>query len=430
LTSATLRRALLGAFVVGLGFSITLSETALALLTLHLLWSLQDPKARRFAVWPLAGPILAFAGCTIFSALVSNHPAESLAASKGLLLIAALYVVANSCRNAHEADRLLTGLVVVGGLAALVGLAQVGICPGQEEAGLRPAWLFHRCYRARGFFSIYMTLAGVLNLILLASVSRWFFRVGTRVWVPVAWLIMLGGLVATSVRGAWIGFAAGLGVLLPTSRRGWIFLVAGIGAFVALLLLGPRDLSYRVRSIADPEEAGIKERLYMWKSGAAMWKERPIMGWGPGGVKREYERFALPEAYKKRTGHVHNTPLQILVERGVLGLAAWLSIWIGFYAHAVELLRRLAAERIRERALVTGSLAAVTGFLVAGLSEYNFGDSEVVMLAWAIVALPYVVARGEDLLGQTVSPDKRGSMDHISSIDGSVPGTTGAGPHL
>ena len=425
-----LRRGLLAAYVVGLACSITLAEGSLLLLTLLWLWRLRDAQVRRAQTWPLWGPVLAFAAATFLSAFASGHAAASIAASKGLLLMAALYVVANSCRNAHEADRLLTGLVVVGGLAALVGLAQVGICPGQEEAGLRPAWLFHRCYRARGFFSIYMTLAGVLNLILLASVSRWFFRVGTRVWVPVAWLIMLGGLVATSVRGAWIGFAAGLGVLLPTSRRGWIFLVAGIGAFVALLLLGPRDLSYRVRSIADPEEAGIKERLYMWKSGAAMWKERPIMGWGPGGVKREYERFALPEAYKKRTGHVHNTPLQILVERGVLGLAAWLSIWVGFYAHAVELLRRLAAERIRERALVTGSLAAVTGFLVAGLSEYNFGDSEVVMLAWAIVALPYVVARGEDLLGQTVSPDKRGSMDHISSIDGSVPGTTGAGPHL
>ena len=161
-----------------------------------------------------------------------------------------------------------------------------------------------------------------------------------------------------------------------------------------------------------------------------MWKERPVLGWGPGGVKREYERFALPEAYKKRTGHVHNTPLQILIERGVLGLATWLSIWFRFYAHAVELMRWLAAERIRERALVAGSLAAVTGFLVAGLSEYNFGDSEVVMLAWAIVALPYVVARGEERLGQAVSPEKRGSMDHISPIDGSVPGLGSSGPHL
>jgi hypothetical protein len=42
---------------------------------------------------------------------------------------------------------------------------------------------------------------------------------------------------------------------------------------------------------------------------------------------------------------------------------------------------------------VIGSLAAITGFLVGGLSEYNFGDSEVVMVAWAIAALPWVVAR-------------------------------------
>ena len=39
-------------------------------------------------------------------------------------------------------------------------------------------------------------------------------------------------------------------------------------------------------------------------------------------------------------------------------------------------------------------LAAVTGFLVGGLSEYSFGDSEVVMLAWTIMALPSVVAKG------------------------------------
>jgi hypothetical protein len=39
---------------------------------------------------------------------------------------------------------------------------------------------------------------------------------------------------------------------------------------------------------------------------------------------------------------------------------------------------------------VVGSLAAIVGFLVAGLSEYNFGDSEVMMVAWALMALPWV----------------------------------------
>jgi len=41
------------------------------------------------------------------------------------------------------------------------------------------------------------------------------------------------------------------------------------------------------------------------------------------------------------------------------------------------------AAAIGERALVAGSIAAISGFLVAGMSEHTFGDSEVVMLTWA-----------------------------------------------
>jgi O-antigen ligase len=117
-----------------------------------------------------------------------------------------------------------------------------------------------------------------------------------------------------------------------------------------------------------------------------------VLGVGPGELKRVYERYALPEAVKKRTGHVHNTPLQMLVERGVLGLAAWLWIWVAFFARAIATLRRLPGEAAAERALVIGSMAAIVGFLVGGLSEFNFGDSEVVMVAWAVMALPWVVS--------------------------------------
>jgi hypothetical protein len=35
-------------------------------------------------------------------------------------------------------------------------------------------------------------------------------------------------------------------------------------------------------------------------------------------------------------------------------------------------------------------VAAIVGFLVGGLSEYNFDDSEVAMIAWALMALPWV----------------------------------------
>jgi len=381
-----LRRGLLAAFVVGLGCSITLSETALLLLTVLWLWRLRDAEVRRAQQWPLWQPVLAFAGATILSALASGRAAESLLASKGLLLMAALYVTADALEDAREGDRFLSWLALAAGGAALAGLLQYWTCPAQQPAAGLARWFFHRCDRARAFFSIYMTLAGVLNIVLLATLPR-VLPGGFRAWSVPVWLVTVAGLAMTYTRGAWLGLGAGAAALLPMNRRGRLVLLAILVLLPLVFLLGPRELSHRFRSMSDPDEAGIKERVYMWRSGLTMWRERPLLGWGPGGVKRAYSRYALPEAFKQRTGHVHNTPLQILVERGLPGLAAWLAIWIAFYRRAIGMLRGLHATRTRERALVAGSIAAVTGFLVAGLSEYNFGDSEVVMVAWAVTAL-------------------------------------------
>jgi len=383
---SALRRGLLAAFVVGLCCSITLSEASLFLLTVLWLWRLRDPDVRHAQSWPLWRPVLAFAGATILSVLASGRVEESFFASKGLLLMASLYVTADALEDAREADRFLSWLALAAAGAALAGLVQVAVCQVPEPAGGLARWFLHRCDRARAFFSIYMTLAGVLNLVLLATLPR-ILPGAFRSWSAPVWLVSAAGLAMTYTRGAWLGLGAGAAAFLPMSRRGRWALLAIFVLLPALLFFGPRELSHRFRSMSDPDEAGIKERVYMWRSGLSMWRERPLLGWGPGGVKREYRRYALPEAFKQRTGHVHNTPLQILVERGVLGCAAWLAIWIAFYRGAIGALRALDASRVRERALVAGSIAAVTGLLVAGLSEYNFGDSEVVMVAWAIMAL-------------------------------------------
>jgi O-antigen ligase len=391
----SLRGVLLGAFVAGLGVSITLSESALALLALLWLWRLRDPAVRGAARWPLAAPVLAFSAATVLSALLSGHPLASLDAARGLLLAAALYVTADAVREPVAADRFLLGLTLAATVAAGVGLLQVGLCPPGDAPRVWPRWLYHRCDRAHGFFSIYMTLAGVLSLVLLAVLPRLLPPGAARRRLGVPWLLMLWGLIVTYTRGAWIGFAGGVLTVAATVRRGRWALVGGLLLLVAGALVSPYELRHRFLSMADPEEAGVRERIYMWKSGLAMWRERPILGVGPGGVKRDYVRYAREEALKKRTGHVHNTPLQILVERGVLGLAAWLWLWIAFYSHAIRRLRQLPAEAVAERALIVGGIAAITGFLIGGLSEYNFGDSEVVMVAWAIMALPWATAKEE-----------------------------------
>jgi putative inorganic carbon (HCO3(-)) transporter len=388
-----LRRALLAAFVLGLGFSITLSETSLALLTLLWLWRCRDPEYRRAASWPLALPVLGFSAVSALSALLSGYPGASLLASRGLLLALTLYVTADALPGTASADRFLSALAVVGAAAGLMGLAQVGLCPHPEPSDGLARWFFHRCDRARAAFSIYMTLAGVLNLVLLATLPRVLPGGTVRRWSVPTWLITLGGLAATLTRGAWLGFVVGVLAFLPVTRKGRWLLLGGLVVLALAALAGPPHLRQRFVSMTNPDDATLRERQYMWRSGLAMWKEHPWLGVGPGGVKREYWRYVVQEAVKTRTGHVHNTALQILAERGVIGLGAWIWIWVAFYSRAIARLRGLPDGARRERALVTGSLAAVTGFLAGGLSEYNFGDSEVVMVAWALMALPFAVGR-------------------------------------
>jgi putative inorganic carbon (hco3(-)) transporter len=400
-----LRHALLVAFVLGLGFSITLSESSLALLSLLWLWRVATGDDRRATSLPLAAPVLIWSAVSVLSAVSSGHPGSSLLASKELLLAFALYVTADALHDTRGAEWLLTGLALVAAGAALMGLLQAGLCPPMPpERGLA-RWFFHRCDRARAAFSIYMTLAGVLNLVLLATLPGLLISRPDRRWRIPVWLLTVGGLAATLTRGAWIGFGAGVLSALPAARKGRLVLVGGLVALALIALAGPAHLRQRVVSMGDPDDPTLKEREYMWQSGFTMWREHPWLGFGPGGVKREYRYYARPDARKQRTGHVHNTPLQILVERGIIGLAAWLTIWVRFYALAITLLRCLPADRTREWALVTGSLAAVTGFLVNGLFEYNFGDAEVIMVAWTIMALPFVVARNAPIRHQEHAAD-------------------------
>lgn len=385
--------ALFAAFLLGMAVSITLAEAVLALLAIRWVWRCATGRAR--PGWPLASLFAAFALASLLSAALSARPLESVVAAKGLLLILAFYVVLDAVPDAGAADRVLMALLGLAALIAVVGTIQVAACPWREALVPWAGKLIRNCHRAHAFYSIYMTLAGVLSLVLLTALSRLLLaagRKGRMRWPIVAWLLGGLGLVLTSVRGAWVGFAVGVGLVMTLVRRSRWLALAGVGVLVVIVLVAP-GLRRRAESLADPADPTMRDRLSMWGSGLAMARAHPLIGIGPGQVKHDYRRYAAPDALQKSRGHLHNTPLQILVERGLVGLAAWLAIFIAFFCRAARVLRGLAPERALERALVVGSMAAVAGFLVGGLTEYNFGDSEVVTVAYVVMALPFVVER-------------------------------------
>ena len=109
----------------------------------------------------------------------------------------------------------------------------------------------------------------------------------------------------------------------------------------------------------------------------------------------EHGRAALrastagPDAVKPVNPHLHNVPLQIAAERGLPALPSGSgssSRWSAICA------KRFAAGRHRD-ARGRRRSPPIVALLAAGLFEYNFGDSEVLMLFLLIVTLPAAADR-------------------------------------
>jgi O-antigen ligase len=114
----------------------------------------------------------------------------------------------------------------------------------------------------------------------------------------------------------------------------------------------------------------------------------PLTGVGPNMIAPLYPQYRDASAVNPINPHLHNVPLQIAAERGLPALAAW--IW--FLVVLVRDLWRLS-RHTAYRSLSCGALAAVAAMLAAGLFEYNFGDSEFLMLLLVLVTLPFAAER-------------------------------------
>jgi O-antigen ligase len=136
------------------------------------------------------------------------------------------------------------------------------------------------------------------------------------------------------------------------------------------------------------QDATFKMRVALWQGGWEIFKDYPLTGCGFRCVDLVNSQYPDPTGFIGKFRGMHNNFIQLAVDTGVLGLTAWLGIWFCFFrllCHKATALKR----NIFERWAIFGSSAAVLAFLAAGLFETNFYDSEVAMLLYFIMALPF-----------------------------------------
>ena len=312
------------------------------------------------------------------STIASSQPEVSWSASSRPLGLFALPLCLYLIRDRQSVQRMIDGLILMAFLASLLGLGQ-GIAWGLFDLQRRPSSPFPH----------YMTFSGVLLLADLLLLTELAFRPKQRsAWRWLALVSVNLALLATLTRGAWIGLLVPATILLALKSRRW--LAAILVAAVLIVLLAPAPVRKRLESIVDIGDESTRDRIRIIAAGTRMLGDRPFLGHGPGTVPLLYERYRSVESFRSNVNHLHSSFLQIAVEQGLIGLAAYLWLLLAALHRCWTGFRREVSSQACS--LYLGIGLATVGFVVAGLFENNWGDAEVHRLAVVLLAAPFCMA--------------------------------------
>jgi O-antigen ligase len=231
-----------------------------------------------------------------------------------------------------------------------------------------------------------MTYSGLLMLVIGTALARVLFGRNDRMWSALVIPALAVAVAFSFSRNAGVGACAAAALLLFLKDRRLLALLPVVA--MVFVLLAPASISNRYASIFSLKNPTNRDRVAMLREGVLMIKAHPLVGIGPNMVQPLYAQYRVPEAVNPVNPHLHNVPIQIAAERGLPALAVWL--W--FIAGLVVALWKRQRDP-SQRFLAAVGLSAVVSMLAAGMFEYNFGDSEFLMLFLILITLPFAAAR-------------------------------------
>ena len=380
----------LTSFVVFSFYSISLTQISCGIGGLA--WALKCFLTRSWGIqkFPLKVPFLFFVFACILGVVNSPDISESYQSLKRLLEILIFFWAVNCIESEEWREKLSLLLIFAASISTLTSFYVAwknGIAPALYPDGLSaPAQL----NRAEGTFSSYMTYAGILMLSLLLATGKLIFAPKENRWIFFSILFMVASLMLTYTRQAWLGVLAGVLFLFWSRKKNSIWFVPII--LLVVFFLSPNLIQDRIKSLVDFKDANLHRRIALWQGGWLVFKDYPLTGCGFKCIDAVSQSYPDPTGIIQRQRGMHNNFIQLAVDTGLFGLISWVSIWVIYF---MTLYRRIISmeENLVYKRDAMASAAAITGFLVAGFFETNFYDSEVSMLMYFIMALPFTANR-------------------------------------
>ena len=129
-----------------------------------------------------------------------------------------------------------------------------------------------------------------------------------------------------------------------------------------------------------------KDRLSIWRIALEIIRDHPIFGIGNGNFKKLYKKYMRPDD-RKPVGHPHNDFLNIYLTAGIGGFIAYIMIFYLFIRNIYKTYLSINNKEPFYKGILLGSIGSVISFLVAGLAQNYFTDSENGMLLWFVMGL-------------------------------------------
>jgi putative inorganic carbon (hco3(-)) transporter len=221
-------------------------------------------------------------------------------------------------------------------------------------------------------------------------------------------LFFIAATLFSYTRAAWVSLAGGLAVWLVIKLRirFEIIALAGTALIVLFFLFRPMimmeleqnrtkssgDLTEHVQSIYNvSNDQSNLERINRWSCAIRMWKERPVMGFGPGTYQFEYGRFQrsferteISTNFGSR-GTAHSEYLGPLSESGVLGLVSFLLIIVSTVFTGIRVHRKSQSRTIKILSL--GILIGLVTYYIHGTLNNFLDTDKASALFWGFTAM-------------------------------------------
>jgi len=263
-------------------------------------------------------------------------------------------------------------------------------------------------------------LVAVIPLLLVVSMGSHGRR---RLFSALALLLALACLLFSETRSAWIGFAFSLVFLTFLIRKTGIVrlglkimlpLLAVVVVIFLLLLLSQDVIVERISQLWDPQ-GSVFIRIHTWEAAFSMIKASPVFGSGLGTFQIVFPGFRYPgfesDIPYGNLLHAHNEYLEIWAEMGILGLALFLWLMIGFFRYAIKNFRGG-----RGGLIALGLISGIAGVLVDSLFSSSLRWTGPAFTFWLLFGLAVATTGSEEASPKGRGRKPRGALAHAAVI--------------